>query len=128
MSVFLTSCVGYSVLSGETTTSDKNAKGTKYAINDKVDILQVHGKPTKIEFKDGKEYWTYKEKLAFRGVFLGLIIPVPLIVPIGFNKTIFEFENEIRSKTTVQHSKNSSEFWCGFIPTGEVIAFGCYSK
>lgn len=124
----LTSCVGYSVLTEETIRIEKTGQGTKYAINDKAGILQVHGKPAKTEIKDGKEYWTFKENLAMRGVLIALLAPLPLIIPTGYNHVVFEFENDIRTRTTIQRNNNSSAFLCGFLPTGETIAFDCYKK
>jgi hypothetical protein len=125
MTVSLTSCVGYAVLSGDKSEIPKNAEGNMYAINDKAGILQVHGKPVKIEFKDGKEYWTYKKNIAFRGLIAALIIPIPLLIPTGYNKTVFEFNNDVRIKTTVEYSRTRSAFFCGFILTPENIRFGC---
>lgn len=124
----LTSCVGYSVLTGETITREKTDQGTKYTINDKAGILQMYGKPAKIETKDGKEYWTFKENLAVRGVVIALLVPIPLIVPTGYNHVVFEFEKDIRTRTTIQRNNNSSAFMCGFLPTGETIAFDCNKK
>lgn len=122
MAINLTSCVGYSVL------SEINASFNKYDAKDKSGILKILGKPAKIEFMNGKENWIYNDNLSFRGIVIGLIIPLPLIIPTGFNKTIFEFENDVLCNTTIQHTGTSPEHWCGFIPTGESIYFGCYSK
>jgi hypothetical protein len=126
MTIHLTSCIGYSVLSGGTSICHKNDKGYMCPVKDKAGILQGYGKPHKIELKDGHEYWTYNNNIAFRGLIIALIIPIPLIVPTGYNKDVFEFDNDALINTMSGYSKIGSAFLCGFIPTGEGITFGCY--
>ncbi|MBI3585375.1 MAG: hypothetical protein HY096_15670 [Nitrospinae bacterium] len=122
----MTSCVGYAVVSSDDRSElDSNCRGNMYCINEQDSIKKVLGNPHKIIFENNKEYWVYNKKLALRGILLGLIIPVPLIIPVGYDKAIFEFENGKRTHTSVDNSKTTSAFLCGFILAGHA-GFGCY--
>jgi hypothetical protein len=117
--ISLTACIGYDVMSGYSGTCDRNCKGSWYSIGDKAGVSRVHGKPDHIIQKNGKEYWVYNKDIAFRGFILGLVVPVPLVIPVGFNKTIFEFENDTRINTTYSVTQTSAAHMC-------ILPFGCY--
>lgn len=58
---------------------------------------------------------------------IGLIIPIPLLIPVGSNKNIFVIEDNIIKKTIIRSTETSSALLCGFVPVGH-IGFGCYVK
>jgi len=60
----------------------------------KSDVLTSWGTPKRKFNKDGLEYWTYDYDVAWRGLVFWLVFPVPLLVPVGYNETIVEFNGD----------------------------------
>jgi hypothetical protein len=52
------------------------------------------GEPKKKGVKDGQEYWVYNDGLAWRGLVIFVIIPIPLLAPVGHNEVTLHFEHE----------------------------------
>lgn len=125
----LTSCIGYAVVaSGKPSEPYSNCPGGNTCTYVKDQIKKAYGKPDHIKVENGKEYWMYDSHLAFRGVLLGLVVPIPLLIPAGYDKTIFVFENEIFSHIVIENSDTISAFLCGLIPAGHGTSFGCYVR
>jgi len=131
----LTSCVGYGVLSGSKNICDPfDPKCSPYSYRDKSDILEQLGNPDKIFVDNNNEYWVYHKhcrycpkQLAFRGIILGLIVPVPLVLPIGYNNVTFKFDKDKSIKTVTYEKTKDTAFLCGLILAGHA-EFGCYVK
>jgi len=83
------------------------------------EILKYRGEPDKVRRIDEQEWWYYDRKVAWRGVVAWLIVPIPLLVPIGRNETVYEFNNGIRIDKVVKDTGYSG-FVCGaiFVPDG----------
>jgi len=56
------------------------------------DILAKWGKPKRKYTENDREYWAYNHSLAWRGAVVWIIVPIPLLVPAGFNETVVEFD------------------------------------
>jgi hypothetical protein len=77
-----------------------------------------HGKPARIELDNGKELWTYEDQVGdrrWRGVVLLSIIPLPLIVPVGYDNTTYIVE---KGRIVSKLNRESQFIWgglCGYI-------------
>ena len=56
-------------------------------------FISVWGKPKSHEVKDGQDYLTYNTDLAWRGLVIFVIIPIPLLLPVGHNEMHLVFEH-----------------------------------
>ena len=96
----LNACVGAFVISGTKYQLPKSI-GTSVGEggnegNTKADLLRVWGAPKRTYSKDGKEYWVYNESIAWRGIVPTIVvIPIPLVLPVGHNETTVEFEGDV---------------------------------
>lgn len=50
-------------------------------------LIAMWGEPKSHEIKDGQEGLTYNRNIAWRGLFGFVIIPIPLLLPVGHNET-----------------------------------------
>ncbi len=63
----------------------------------KKEVVSIWGEPKNI-YKEGNcEYWVYNRELAWGGITIWAIVPIPLFIPIGSRVTTLIFD----SKTTV---------------------------
>ena len=62
-------------------------------VKDKESALKQWGEPiSKVQLDDdGSEEWTYHGGLAWRGVAIWLVVPIPLMVPVGHNAAKMHF-------------------------------------
>ena len=62
----------------------------------KDDLLRAWGLPDEKILEDGREQWVYRDGLRWNGVFIfpGIIIPIPLVIPIGWNTFTVEFHED----------------------------------
>jgi hypothetical protein len=58
------------------------------------DFLEVWGEPKSREVKDGREQLTYNNGVAWRGLVIFAIVPIPLMLPVGQNGITLTFEND----------------------------------
>jgi len=138
--IMLSSCVGIAVMSHSkqvTDNEDPNLVGCFYEHNigfaafcnsEKAslrtieNIIKFYGPPKKRYSKEGLDYLVYNEDFVWRGIFPMIIIPIPLIIPIGHHETILVFDNNKLIKIT----KEFDEMWgafCGYnLDSGK---FGC---
>jgi hypothetical protein len=54
----------------------------------------IWGEPKSHGMKDGQEYLTYSADLAWRGLVVFAIIPIPLLVPVGYNEVTLYFDHD----------------------------------
>ena len=61
----------------------------------KQEVIDLIGEPKKSWSKDGYEYLSYgKEEWRFSGVVVFIIIPIPLLLPVGVKDEIVVFKND----------------------------------
>ena len=61
-------------------------------------LVELWGKPDTIEYihsQGGKatEQWIYSREIGWSGVIAFVVIPIPLVVPVGYRDTILTIEN-----------------------------------
>ena len=77
------------------------------------DVVKVWGEPKKIKIKDGKFYLSYNRNIAIRGILAVVtIIPIPILLPVGFNETTLIFEKNTLTTIMVEENKQNL-FVCG---------------
>lgn len=95
----------------------------------KSDVIEIWGKPDNKEVRGSVEYWRYKQEgLAWAGVIPMIVIPIPLVVPVGRNSVTLGFNgNELVSATS--QYRDGSLAVCGVFlmdqPSG--FKFGCFT-
>jgi hypothetical protein len=79
----------------------------------KEDVLKRWGPPDK-NLADGKfEILVYRRELAFSGAIVYLVlIPVPLLAPVGYRHTHLYFTEGVLSKA-IEESGDGPQFMCG---------------
>ncbi|WP_338523807.1 hypothetical protein NUH87_29535 [Pseudomonas batumici] len=109
----LPGCVGITAVSGECHEVPYQAS--------KARIHEAMGEPYRIEHgEDGKELWHYRNGLKWRGVFAFLvIIPVPLVAPIGLDDHTFTFEGDSSRSEAVDVDMPERPFMCGWMMRNE---------
>jgi hypothetical protein len=83
----------------------------------KQDVLEEWGEPDHKREKGEFEVWRYKdipEQMSWTGVFLGLVVPLPLVVPTGYYETSMTFAGDILVDSERTH-KTAAGFLCGVI-------------
>jgi hypothetical protein len=84
----------------------------------KAEILLRLGKPKREYTEGSREFWVYNNDLALRGLIPVLIVPIPLVIPVGMNQSFVEFENDHVVGFTIEQAKAYGFvcvlilFWC----------------
>lgn len=85
----------------------------------KEDLLKAWGPPDERLVEAGQERWVYRDGLQWNGVFIfpGIIIPIPLVIPVGWNTFTIEFQEDMVSTivTVVNEVKGGAA--CTFVFT-----------
>jgi len=90
-------------------------------------LIAMWGEPKLHEIKEGQESLTYNRSIAWRGLFgIVIIIPIPLLLPVGHNETTFFFENNKLIHITSEQYKSSLAV-CGYHSSGP-NGFGCKTE
>ena len=95
----------------------------------KSDVIEIWGQPDSKDIRGNVEYCRYKqESLAWAGVIPMVVIPIPLVVPVGNNSVTLGFiDNELVSATSLY--RDGSLAVCGAFlmdhPSG--FKFGCFT-
>lgn len=89
-------CVGFSSLLGTESSSQQFAyyqAGRDGLVTNKDSAIAYWGDPlVKTQLAaEGEEAWTYRGGLAWRGVALWVVVPIPLVVPVGHNTVTMRF-------------------------------------
>ncbi|WP_290517842.1 hypothetical protein [Alcanivorax sp.] len=90
----LSGCVGGYIITTESTEQRfVHLQGkNKWVVEDKESAIAYLGMPDSTRTtKGGGEVWTYRESLAWRGAALVMIVPIPLLIPFGFNRLELRF-------------------------------------
>lgn len=83
----------------------------------------VWGEPKSQGTKDGQDYLTYNNDLAWRGFVVFAIFPIPLLVPVGYNEVTFYFEHDNLVQITEEYGEGRFAI-CGYHSEGP-DGFGC---
>lgn len=73
------------------------------------EVKRRHKGEPQIKHEDNKEVWTYKKESAHWGIVPIVVIPIPLVLPVGTNYDRIEFENGKCVKEIVEYNG-----WTGF--------------
>ena len=57
-------------------------------------LIDLWGIPQSEQLKAGLRTLTYRHGLAWRGITVFVIVPVPLLIPLGYNDAKFSFQND----------------------------------
>jgi len=83
----------------------------------KEDLVKAWGQPDEKLVEHGRERWVYRDGLRWNGVFIfpGIIIPIPLVIPVGWNTFTIEFQEDMVSTivTVVNEVKGGAA--CTFV-------------
>lgn len=95
----------------------------------KFDVLQAWGEPDAKKVGGEIEYWIYKQdSLAWAGLIPMVIIPIPLVVPVGKNSVTLGFSGD-ELVSAVSQDRDGAGGVCGMFlmdhPSG--LKFGCFS-
>jgi hypothetical protein len=75
-------------------------------------ILELWGEPNSKYVKEGVEYWKYQNEIGFSGVLIGLIIPIPIMVPVGYRYTILSFNEYYLENISYEMSDMTHGIFC----------------
>lgn len=76
----------------------------------KDEVLQVWGKPDTRLVSESNEIWTYHRELGFSGPMIGVLFPIPLVVPVGYRDTRLHFSGNTLTKVVLERGRLS---FCG---------------
>jgi hypothetical protein len=70
------------------------------------DVLAKWGQPDSKIATDSGEVWTYASDIhSWRGIQLWLIVPIPLLVPVGHHKVRLEFTRNTLTRYTIDNAR-----------------------
>ncbi|HEX8329144.1 MAG TPA: hypothetical protein VF629_16545 [Hymenobacter sp.] len=139
--LFQVGCVGLSIVAGTKQVAISNDIGDEIgdagngpgAVTDST-VAFLWGSPKRKEAKEGRELWVYRsDELAWRGIEVWAIVPIPLLLPVGFKKVTLEFEDGVMTKYTTDNGRE--RFFGLFIMNGvdsvwqfnqEEVTGGCH--
>ena len=82
----------------------------------KEDLTSLWGEPSQqIVADDGREGWVYNNRMAWGGAIVWVIIPVPLVAPIGYRSTTVYFDNNMTNDALYEYSRTPTKM-CSLIP------------
>lgn len=118
LSLSATGCVGYSSLLGTEESAAQFAyyqAGRGGLVTDKDSAIAFWGEPEakKSLEENGEEEWIYRGGLAWRGVAIWVVVPIPLIVPVGHNTVSMQFSEsgDLISARAEQAAGRESVCW-----------------
>jgi len=118
LAVALSGCgIGAGFFSGAYQTdanqSNYSYKNTVLSATDSPDEIKGKiGAPTKIEQKGSELHWTYNREIAFSGPVIEILLPIPLVLPVGYRHTTLVFENEKLVKLLTEKAQYDG-YLCG---------------
>lgn len=90
----------------------------------KNDVLALWGEPAKRITNGSSERWFYSRELGWSGLLPVVIVPIPLLVPIGYRETILVFDGD--TLTAIEKKRGRERVViCGVIPQGHNMGLGC---
>jgi hypothetical protein len=85
------------------------------------DLLNYWGEPDEIVKNNGEETWIYQFGLRWNGLGVALIIPIPLIFPVGHEKLSFSMNGDKQIVSVTIEGQEDNGFLCMFLAHP-----GCY--
>ena len=79
----------------------------------KADVLKAWGQPDSKKLKGEIEYWRYEHGLAWAGLIPVLIVPVPLVLPVGKNGATLAFSGD-ELVSAVSRDRDMAGGMCGW--------------
>jgi hypothetical protein len=130
MALMLSACgIGAGFWAGESSTSKSAThryKGTQFFATDTQDaIRQKIGEPDRVDRRDGEEHWIYNRELGFSGPVIQVLLPLPLVVPVGYRHTTLVFV-DARLDRVISERGGYNGFLCGM--QNELAEFDCRSR
>lgn len=90
----------------------------------KSDLLQAWGKPDSVEVQGNEERWIYHDTLRWNGLMFFVVIPVPLMVPVGHDYVAITFRGDVPVSIETK-SEGSSGAICPVIKNVHTLELGC---
>ena len=121
--VHLSGCVGVMIVhNDESTKIHEIEKAKKEDLLTKTILLKRYGEPD----EKSENQWTYyRDGFRYFGVMAVVLIPIPLIIPTGKEKNVYEFEGDVVVRQTF-YTDDQHGFVCGILPAGHpAIKLGC---
>jgi hypothetical protein len=92
-------CVGGFGVFSTTTENYRPEKGVEEipvrpGTSTRAEVLGVLGKPKREYTEGSRDVWVYNHSVAWRGMVPVLIVPIPLMIPVGMNESFVAFEND----------------------------------
>lgn len=69
---------------------------------------------------NGQEGWIYNNRMAWGGAIIWVIIPIPLVVPIGYRSTTVYFDNNMTKGTLYEYARTPTHM-CSLLPTMWIV-------
>jgi hypothetical protein len=121
----LNGCLGGAVIQRSAMSDDSNialkdergyivnkVHGVEYS---KQEVLQLWGPPYAKDLEGETEAWRYHREIAFSGLMLVVVVvPVPLLVPVGYRDTILFFSNDKLVKAVREYGGGTG-FFCAVV-------------
>lgn len=139
MCLLLSACAGVLVMHNPKVTQDSQqlklmgrgyiSVGKEQVSYQKADVRQAWGEPDSKKIKGEIEYWRYEQNgLAWAGLVPVLVIPIPLVVPVGKNGATLGFSGD-ELVSAVRQDRDVAGGMCGLflIDHPSSLKFNCLS-
>lgn len=91
-----------------------NTDATENSNYTKKSVLEIWGKPDSIKVNGAKEQWKYNQTgLAWAGLIPVIIVPIPLLVPVGKNGVVLVFQDELLI-SAIKNQREGNIAMCGY--------------
>lgn len=87
------------------------------------DFRRAWGDPKSIESSASLTRWKYNIDIAWRGLVVFVVVPIPLMLPVGHNELILSFENDKLVEVSREYGQGNYAI-CGLHSEGP-DGFGC---
>lgn len=76
------------------------------------EIVELWGEPNSKYIRDRIEYWKYQNEIGFSGVLVGIIIPIPIMLPTGYRHTVLSFDANYLESISYEISDITHGIFC----------------
>ena len=80
-------------------------------------LVGIWGQPNKQKLEDGVRILIYRHGIAWRGLTVFVVVPLPLLLPLGHNDAIFKFRNNRLVRVEYTYNELDAAI-CGLYSTG----------
>lgn len=96
-----------------------------FPVPTKSQVLAAWGQPDRVEtFGIGRERWIYRAGIRWNGLVVFLLIPIPLLVPVGSDHLALEFAGDALVAAETLNNVPRAGGACGLIPLHD-LHFAC---